>query len=234
MYRRVIVTIAVLVLLFCCIPVSVGQPTTVPPPIIIFPTTIPSNDVIVLGENRPSEYVYQNWSFEYWTESKDVFSDINGKRPFPWGGEVFEGNVTFLASKEGYSGRKSFQINGTAVSSHGAIAVPDLPYKPDVEPGKLYYLGCWVKYDIDEGDGVRLIQQFFLPKDSCYPTYVCYGQWCTGKSNGWVYLGMLVEAPKDTYKGDPVIELGGKGTASVDEVYFGPVEIKSSSSGGQA
>ena len=232
MYRRVIVTVAILVLLFCCIPVSVGQLAAVPQPTLILPITIQSNDVIVLGENRPSEYAYQNWSFEYWTESKDVFSDINGRRPFPWGGEVFEGDITFLANKEGYSGQRSFQIESSTASSHGAIAVPDLPYKPDVESNQLYYLGCWVKYDITEGYGVRLTQQFFLPKDTFYPTYACYGKWLKGKSNGWVYLGLLVKAPKDTYKGDPVIELWGQGTVAVDEVYFGPAEIKQGNSGG--
>lgn len=232
MRQKVIVAFMTIVFLLCCIPVSIRKLEPIPQPFLISPLSMAPNSMVILGENRPSEYAYQNWSFEYWTDSKDVFSDVNGKRPFPWGGEVFEGNVIFLANKEGYSGQRSFQIEGKTASSHGAIAVPDLPYKPDVEPNGLYYLGCLVKYDIAEGYGLRLTQQFFLPDDSFYPTYTCHGKWLTGKSNGWVYLGLLAIAPLNTYKGDPVIELWGKGTVSVDEVYFGPAEIKQENPGG--
>ncbi|MCX6737656.1 MAG: hypothetical protein NTX26_02920 [Candidatus Parcubacteria bacterium] len=232
MRQKVIVAFMTIIFLLCCIPVSIGKLESIPQPFLIPPLSMAPNTMVALGENRSSEYAYQNWSFEYLTESHDVFSDIYGKRPYPWGGEIFEGQITFLSNKDGYSGKRSFQIEGKTISSHGAIAVPDMQYKPEVQPTKLYYLGCWVKYNITDGNGLRLAQQFFLPDDSFYPTYTCYGKWLTGKSNGWVYLGLLTIAPLNAYKGDPVIELWGKGTVSVDEVYFGPVEVKEVPPGG--
>ena len=221
--KRVVWFVLCTILAVSCIPVRVSKSTS--KHIILQPLSLELGSEIVLGENRPSEYIYQNWSYEYYTDSRDVFSCADGRRPFPWGGEKFEGIINFYVSSDSYIGKRSFQMEGKAINSHGAIAVPDLPYKPDVIPGQIYYLGCWVKYNIEKGYGVRLAQQFFLPSDSFYPNYVCYGEWLTGKSNGWIYLGLLVQAPESSYKGDPVIELWGQGNVWVDEVYFGSVTI---------
>lgn len=185
-----------------------------------------SNDYrILLGSHHSSEVIYQNNSFEFIADSSDVFSDINGYRPYPWGGEVFAGDISFLCFSDNHTGLRSFMIQGKQKNDHGAIAVPDLPLKPDVEPGELYYLSFWVKYDIQEG-GFRITQQFFRKKDGKYPNYACYGTWIKGNSNErWEYIGLVVQAPIDAWKGDPVLELKGKGYVLVDDVYFGKVEI---------
>lgn len=185
-----------------------------------------SNDCrILLGSHHSSEVIYQNNSFEFIADSSDVFSDINGFRPYPWGGEVFSGEISFLCSRDNYTGLRSFMIQGKQKDDHGAIAVPDLPLKPNVEPGELYYLSFWVKYDIQEG-GFRLTQQFFREQDGKYPHYACYGTWIKGNSNEhWEYVGLIVQAPIDAWKGDPVLELKCKGYVLVDDVYFGKIEI---------
>jgi len=185
-----------------------------------------SNDCrILLGSHHSSEVIYQNNSFEFLADSFDVFSDINGFRPYPWGGEVFSGEISFLCSRDNYTGLGSFMIQGKQKDDHGAIAVPDLPLKPNVQPGGLYYLSFWVKYGIQEG-GFRLTQQFFCKEDRKYPHYACYGTWIKGNSNErWEYVGLIVQAPIDVWKGDPVLELKGKGYVLVDNVYFGKIEI---------
>lgn len=185
-----------------------------------------SNDCrISLGPHHSSEVIYQNNSFEFLTDSFDVFSDINGFRPYPWGGEVFAGDISFSCSQNNHTGLRSFMIQGKQNNDHGAIAVPDLPLKPDVEPGKLYYLSFWVKYDIQEG-GFRITQQFFRKQDGKYPNYACYDIWIEGNSNErWEYIGLVVQAPIDAWKGDPVLELKGRGYILVDDVYFGKIEI---------
>jgi hypothetical protein len=179
-----------------------------------------------LSENHPSEVGYYNVSFEYTPFAKDKFSDINGQRPSPWGGEVFAKDVSFLCSDQAYEGEKSFKIIGYSKESQGAIAVPHLEEKPLVEPGGLYYLSFWVKYKIEEGNGFRLTQQFFVQGgNEDYPCYACYGPWINGESEKeWSYFGFLVRAPEDSWKGDPVLILSGKGYVLVDSAYFGRVK----------
>jgi len=179
----------------------------------------------LLGSYYSSGVIYQDNSFEFITHSSDVFSDVNGFRPYPWGGEVFSGEISFLCSLDNYTGFRSFMIQGKQKDDHGAIAVPGLLSKPNVESGELYYLSFWVKYDIQEG-GFRLTQQFFRKQDSEYPHYACYGSLIKGNSNKrWEYVGLIVQAPIDAWKGDPVLELKGKGFVLVDDVYFGKIEI---------
>ncbi|MHA1304401.1 MAG: hypothetical protein ACTSPI_11950 [Candidatus Heimdallarchaeaceae archaeon] len=195
-------------------------------PVLLNSVQLSNNCRILLGSHHSSEAIYQNNSFEFIADSFDVFSDINGERPFPWGGEIFHGKISFLLSEKGsYSGERCFEIIGYSRNDHGAIAIPDLPLKPDVEPGELYHLSFWVRYNIQEG-GFRLTQQFFRKQDGKYPNYACHGTWIKGNSNEcWEYVGLLVRAPMDSWKGDPVLELKGKGCVFVDDAYFGKVEI---------
>ncbi len=226
MRRIIVLVIFWLFLIIAFIPVSLIGESKTHAPIIVPPDSVKKSEKIVLLENHSSEYIYQNSSLEFLTFSHDVFSDIQGMRPFPWGGEVFEGEISFICGDyDSYDGRKSFIIKGNTSNSHGALAVPDLPLKPKVKPGQLYFLGCWVKYHIESGKGIRLTQQFFLPEDKFYPTYSCFGKWKRGSSKNWVFLGLLVKAPQRACRGDPVIELWGKGEIKIDKIYFGPVEI---------
>lgn len=180
---------------------------------------------IQLGDNLPSNTDYQNTSFEYLIYDQDKFAYDDGYRPFPWGGEVFRGKVSFRNSLESHSERNAYKIVGLSPDSQGVLAVPDIELKPVVIPGEIYYLSFWIQYNIKEGKGVRLMQQFFIKGDYYYPSYVCYGPWLKGKCDGWIHIGMLVRAPKNAWKGDPVIEIYGKGELIIDDAYFGKATI---------
>lgn len=227
MKRKLVIVLVLFILVFSFTPVlnHRSSESELNAPVLLNSVQLLNDHRILLGSHHSSEGIYQNNSFEFIADSFDVFSDINGFRPYPWGGEVFAGEISFLCSRDNYAGLRSFMIQGKQKDDHGAIAVPDLPLKPNVEPGKLYYLSFWVKYDIQEG-GFRITQQFFRKQDGKYPHYACYDIWIKGNSNErWEYVGLVVQAPIDAWKGDPVLELKGKGYILVDDVYFGKVEI---------
>ena len=227
MKRFLILILLIGIVVISFIPVVPKKISEANNPILIEPMKLSSGDYKVeLGENHSSESGYQNTSFEYIADLNDIFSDINGERPFPWGGEIFHGKISFLLSeKDSYDGERCFKIIGYSKNDHGAIAIPDLSLKPNVQPGGLYYLSFWVKYDVRGGE-FRLTQQFFRKEDRKYPYYVCYGPWIKGSSNqDWEYVGLLVQAPMDSWKGSPILELKGKGCISADDVYFGKIEI---------
>ena len=180
---------------------------------------------IVLGENIVSDIGIQNTSFEYLIYDEDKFAYNDGYRPYPWGGEIFNSPIKFSRSKDSHSGNTSYEIIGLSSESQAVLAVPDIELKPVVQPDALYYLSFWVKYDIAEGNGIRLMQQFFRKGDYYYPSYSCYGPWLKGKTAKWIHIGMLVRAPSDAWKGDPVIELWGKGELLIDDAYFGRAMI---------
>jgi hypothetical protein len=194
-------------------------------PILLDNIQLPKNHRILLESCSSSEAIFQNNSFEFVAKSSDVFSDVNGLRPYPWGGEIFFGEVSFLCSRDNYMGRRSFMIQGKNKNDHGAIAVPDIFLKPNVEPGELYYVSFWVKYEIQEG-GFRLAHQFFLLDDGKYPSYASYGSWVKGSSyQDWEYFGLIVLSPEDSWKGDPVLEFKGIGKVFVDNAYFGKIKL---------
>jgi hypothetical protein len=194
-------------------------------PILLESIKLPSSHRILLDSSHSSEAIFLNDSFEFVAESMDVFSDVNGFRPYPWGGEIFFGDISFLCSRDNYMGRRSFMIQGKNKNDHGAIAVPDLFLKPNVEPNKLYYVSFWAKYEIEEG-GFRLVHQFFRQNDGKYPSYACYGPWIEGSSyQDWEYFGLIVQSPPDVWKGDPVLEFKGKGMVFIDNAYFGRIRI---------
>lgn len=194
-------------------------------PILIDSIQLPRGCRILLESCRSSEAIFQNNSFEFITKSSDVFSDVNGFRPYPWGGEIFFGDVSFLCSRDNYMGRRSFMIQGKNKNDHGAVAVPDMFLKPNVEPGELYYVSFWVKYEIQEG-GFRLAHQFFRLDDGRYPSYASYGPWVSGSSyQDWEYFGLIVRSPEDSWKGDPVLEFKGIGKVFVDNACFGKIRL---------
>ncbi|MDD5760856.1 MAG: hypothetical protein PHF45_02305 [Candidatus Pacebacteria bacterium] len=199
--------------------------TRINAPILLASIKLPSNHRILLDSCHSSEAIFQNNSFEFVAESTDVFSDVNGFRPYPWGGEIFLGEISFLCSRDNYMGRRSFMVQGKNKSDHGAIAVPDLFLKPNVDSEELYYVSFWVKYEVQEGE-FRLVHQFFLPDDEKYPSYACYGPWIKGSSHGdWEYFGLIVQSPSGVWKGDPVLEFKGKGAVFADNAYFGKIKI---------
>ncbi|MDD3491392.1 MAG: hypothetical protein PHG13_00215 [Candidatus Pacebacteria bacterium] len=194
-------------------------------PILLDSVKLPEGYCILPRPSHSSEAMFENNSFEFVPKSLDVFSDINGFRPYPWGGEIFFGDVSFVCSKDSYMGRRSFMIQGFSKMDHGAIAVPDIFFKPNVEIEELYYVSFWVKYEIQEG-GFRLAHQFFRIGDGRYPRYASYGPWISGSSYGdWKYIGLLVYSPSDAWKGDPVLEFKGIGQVFVDNAYFGKVKL---------
>ena len=222
--------ILVVILLICCTfwyrysrPINVEQNRI----ITLDPIVLQGNiQKIELGDNIPSDTEYQNTSFEYLIYDRDKFAYSNGYRPFPWGGEIFQGTVIFQNSSDSHSGSRAFKIIGLSSDSQGVVAVPDIELKPEVIPGEIYYVSFWIKYNIEQGKGVRIIQQFFKRGDYYYPTYASFGPWLKGKCDEWIHIGMLVRAPDDAWKGDPVIELYGKGELIVDDAYFGRVVIQ--------
>lgn len=225
--KKILLKIFPLIILgILILPMRVEKTSDANQPIMLLAEKVTQDIEVNLGTNHSSEAAYQNNSFEYLSLSKDVFSDENGLRPFPWGGEIFQGKPLFKCLNEGKIGEHSFQITGSTIYDHGALAVPDLEMKPIVKANTFYYVSFWVKYDFRDGYGFRLTQQFF-DKPTIYPKYSCFGPWISGTSNGeWKHLGLLVKSPSDAWKGDPVIELWGNGSIVIDEAYFGEVSIK--------
>lgn len=186
-----------------------------------------TQNVAVL-ENHTTEYSDPNNSFERIHLLTDTVSDTYGYRPFPWGGEIFGGSPAFLCdSSIARTGNYSYRISGNSDDDIGALAVPDLQFKPLVTPGKIYYLSFWVNYNIKSGHGFHVLHQFFREEDFPNPpSYVSYGPWIKGSSKGeWIQIGLLVQAPQDAWCGDPVIALWGTGELLVDDAFFGEVKI---------
>jgi len=204
-------------------------------PILLQPVEIDTTKPYKLLKNHPTEFFNPNVSFEKIYYLKDYFSDKNGFRPFPWGKEIFAGKPEFLCdSSLSRTGKMSFKIIGKNILDDGALAVPNINLKPKVIPGRYYYLSFWINYNIYDGNGVRLIQQFFKKDDikfkkvgtRIYPSYACYGPWITGTSNGqWVQYTLIAKAPDDAFLGDPVIALLGIGSVNIDDVYFGEIKF---------
>lgn len=53
-------------------------------PILLDSVKLPEGYCILPGPSHSSEAMFENNSFEFVPKSLDVFSDINGFRPYPW------------------------------------------------------------------------------------------------------------------------------------------------------
>ncbi len=224
MRRKFILFLLLLVLIFSLKPVVVEERQ----PFLLPSYNLEEKEEVILLQNNPTAYKEKNTSFESIHFSNDKFSDELGFRPFPWGKEIFEGDLSFYCDRDlARTGNWSFQIISEDSTAVGAIAVPGFERKPLVEPEELYYLSFWINYDFKKGEGIRLSQQFFIKGDFWYPTYATYGPFITGSSNGkWEKVGLLVKAPPGAIRGDPVLIMAGKGKVNVDDAYFGRVKIK--------
>ncbi|MCL4385515.1 MAG: hypothetical protein M1326_04280 [Cyanobacteria bacterium] len=204
-------------------------------PILLQPVKFDANMPFKILKNHPTEFFNSNTSFEGIYYLKDYFSDKNGFRPFPWGKEIFAGSPEFLCDNTlSRSGKLSFKIIGKNKFDDGALAIPNINLKPKVIPRRYYYLSFYINYNIYNGAGIRLIQQFFRKDDFknkkmgtiIYPSYACYGPWITGTSNGkWIKYSLTVKAPDDAILGDPVIALLGVGSVNIDDVCFGEIKF---------
>lgn len=223
MKRNFIIAIFFIVLLLCLVPVKVSRYQ----PIYLPSVRVNETQNITVLENKTSEYPYPNNSYEKIFLLNDNLSDNYGYRPFPWGGEIFGGSPIFICDNSiARTGKASFRISCNSDNDIGALAVPDKEFKPLVIPESNYYVSFWVNYNIRSGYGFHVLQQFFREKDITDPPYVSYGPWIKGSSNGkWVQIGLLVQAPKDAWCGDPVIALWGTGELIVDDAFFGVVKI---------
>ncbi|MCL4377636.1 MAG: hypothetical protein M1409_04530 [Actinobacteria bacterium] len=204
-------------------------------PILLQPIEI--NAPFVILENHPTEFSNANVSFEKIYYLKDYFSDKYGFRPLPWGNEIFAGKPEFLCDNTlSRSGKWSFKIIGKDRLDDGALAVPFIKFKPRVISGRYYLLSFWINYSVNDGNGVRLIQQFFRNDDfknkkkgkRIYPSYACYGPWIIGTSYGrWMKYNLIAKAPDDVILGDPVIALQGTGKVNIDDAFFGEIQFLS-------
>ncbi len=224
--RRLIVVLAfALILIVSFTPIRRGELGF---HILLSPLELEEGQEVTLLENNPTEYRDKNTSFERIYLMDDMFSDRDGYRPYPWGQEIFGGDPDFLSDNTvARSGNRSFKLIGDSVDDVGALAVPGYYDKPKVEPGEVYYLSFWIKYDFEKGEGIRVFQQFFIHGDYWYPRYAVYGDFITGSSDGeWVQVGLLARAPRGAVRGDPVILMSGKGVLWVDDAYFGKAKIE--------
>lgn len=223
MKRNFILTVFFLVLGLCLKPIVIETHQ----PVLLPTVEIEDEQTVTLLENRPAEWDDINVSFERIYLSEDAFSDKYGFRPYPWGQEIFSGEPEFLCDNSlSRTDDQSFKISVNSRDDVGALTVPDLCLKPIVKGGSLYYLSFWINYEVKGGPGIRLIQQFFREDDDFYPSYACYGPYITGSSNGeWVNIGLLVRAPEDAVRGDPVITISGVGRVNIDDAFFGEVKI---------
>ena len=218
----------ILVFFFLILGLSLKPVFAAPNPILLASEKIENISSVTILENHPTEFSENNASFEKIYFLNDNFSDKYGFRPYLWGQEIFGGTPEFLCdSSVSRTGNWSFQILCDSKDDVGVLAVPELNLKPIVAEGRVYYLSFWINYDIKDGEGISLIQQFFREEDEFYPSYAYYGPSIKGTSNGeWVQVGLLVRAPKNTVRGDPVIALSGVGKVNVDDAFFGEVKIK--------
>lgn len=218
---------AILVFFFLVLALSLWPVMTIPTPVLLASEKVENPSTVTILENHPTEFSENNDSFEKIHLIESSFSDKYSFRPYPWGQEIFGGIPEFLCdSNISRTGNWSFQILCDSKDDVGVLAVPELELKPKTIEGKIYYLSFWVNYEIKSGSGIRLIQQFFREGDEIYPSYACYGPFIKGTSNGeWVQVGLLVKAPKNTIRGDPVITLSGIGKVNIDDAFFGEVKI---------
>lgn len=146
----------------------------------------------------------------------DNLSDTDGNRAFPWGIEIWAD-----AKGEGYELPESYFDNGQVqLIGHGTtyitvLAIPNPSDKPLVTAGLSYTQSFEVKLDNVQGNGVRVIHQWF---DSNGPVHKIIGTdyrtFETGTSD-WHTISLTKIAPSGAVTGDIIIELWGTGTVYI-------------------
>jgi hypothetical protein len=141
----------------------------------------------------------------------DSFSDSNGNRVWPWGIETWAGGPS--AYFDGGQVRLIGRSTGDAV----VLAIPDFAFKPIVKERLSYTHSFLVKLENVEGNGVRLIHQWFDSDGIIISTI--YGSFETGTTD-WHTISLTSTAPMTAVRGDILIELDGKGTVYIKEPKF--------------
>jgi len=147
----------------------------------------------------------------------DNLSDSNGNRAYPWGIETW-----FDKTGEGYQLPDSYfdvgqvRLIGHSTSYIAVLAIPDPPDKPKVKAGLSYTQSFEVKLDNVQGNGVRVIHQWFNSSDPFIHEIIGTerGPFETG-SSGWHTISLTRTAPPGAVTGDIIIELWGTGTVSI-------------------
>src|SRR5659263_32267 len=184
----------------------------------------PDKSHMLLGSVNPtnnSVFIhFPNSSFEKLRFTKDKFSDVNGYRPYPWGFEPITGNIS------GYFKNGTAIMIGTNDDDASLFAVPDLYYdKPVVIEGYNFTLAFDIKLTNVSGHGVRLMQQWFETIGAYsgdpepFPYRFDYSDFETGTTD-WHTVSYTVTAPPGAIRGDPVIELWGKGMVEIKKPIF--------------
>jgi hypothetical protein len=174
------------------------------------------------GDFTPNDPMTYNSGFENVSYYGDAYSDAEGYRPYPWGFETWAGNPTnwTRVTVDKHSGNYSVNMTGYSTNDVVVLAIPEYALKPNITVGQMYRLEAWIKLVNVQGNGVRLIQQWFNSTNIYYPEYVTYGNWYKGNSS-WIKISLdSITTDPDNVKGDPVVELWGSGTVFVDDVKF--------------
>jgi hypothetical protein len=174
------------------------------------------------GDFTPNDPMTYNSGFENVSYYGDAYSDAEGYRPYPWGFETWAGNPTAFTrvTVDKHSGNYSINMTGYSTNDVVVLAIPEYALKPDITVGQMYRMEAWIKLVNVQGNGVRLIQQWFNSTNIYYPEYVTYGNWYKGNSS-WIKISLdSITTDSDNVKGDPIVELWGSGTVFVDDVKF--------------
>jgi hypothetical protein len=174
------------------------------------------------GDFTPNDPMTYNSGFENVSYYGDAYSDAEGYRPYPWGFETWAGNPTnwTRVTVDKHSGNYSINMTGYSTNDAVVLAIPEYALKPNITVGQMYRMEAWIKLVNVQGNGVRLIQQWFNSTNIYYPEYVTYGNWYKGNSS-WIKISLdSITTDPDNVKGDPIVELWGSGTVFVDDVKF--------------
>lgn len=147
----------------------------------------------------------------------DKLSDSNGKRVFPWGIEIWaEIFGTGHELPESYFENGQVKLIGHGTCYIAVLAIPDVLDKPLVTAGLDYTQSFEIKLDNVQGNGIRVIHQWFDSTDPFNHKIIGtdYGIFEKGTSD-WHTISLTKEAPLGAVKGDIIIELWGTGTVYI-------------------
>ncbi|MBI4744175.1 MAG: hypothetical protein HY776_05090, partial [Actinobacteria bacterium] len=141
----------------------------------------------------------------------DSFSDSNGNRVWPWGVGVWAGNPS------SYFDGGQVRLIGNSFDDANVLAIPGYSHKPKVKEGLDYTQSFDVKLENVQGNGARIIHQWFDANQNIIGTD--YGAFETGTSD-WHTLSLTKTAPVGAVRGNIIVQLYGSGTLSIKNPKF--------------